>query len=84
MGRLDGKVAVITGAASGIGKASAKRFASEGARVVVVDLVDEAGESLATEIDGLYVHADVTDAASIDDMYDRAIGHFGGLDICFN
>jgi NAD(P)-dependent dehydrogenase (short-subunit alcohol dehydrogenase family) len=84
MGRLDGKVAVITGAASGIGRASARRFASEGASVVVVDLSDEAGESLASEIGGLYVHADVTDAASVEDMYDQAIGHFGGLDVCFN
>jgi NAD(P)-dependent dehydrogenase (short-subunit alcohol dehydrogenase family) len=84
MGRLDGKVAVITGAASGIGKASARRFASEGAHVVVVDLSDEAGESLAAEIGGLYVHADVTDATSVDNMYDRAIEHFGGLDVCFN
>jgi len=84
MGRLDGKVAVITGAASGIGKASARRFASDGANVVVVDLADEAGESLAAEIGGLYVHADVTDAAAVEAMYDRAIEHFGGLDVCFN
>lgn len=84
MGRLDGKVAVITGAASGIGRASAKRFSREGAHVVVVDVVDEPGETLASEIGGLYVHADVTDAASVEAMYDRAIEHFGGLDVCFN
>jgi NAD(P)-dependent dehydrogenase (short-subunit alcohol dehydrogenase family) len=84
MGRLDGKVAVITGAASGIGKASARRFAAEGARVVVADLADEPGEALAAEIGGLYVHADVTDAGSVDAMYDRAIAEFGGLDVCFN
>ncbi|HEV8063848.1 MAG TPA: 3-oxoacyl-ACP reductase [Acidimicrobiales bacterium] len=84
MGRLEGKVAVITGAASGIGKASARKFAAEGAKVVVVDLSDEAGTELAGEIDGLYVHADVTDAASVDAMYDAAISRFGGLDVCFN
>jgi len=84
MGRLDGKVAVITGAASGIGKASARRFAAEGAHVVVADLADEPGEALAGEIEGLYVHADVTDAGSVDAMYDRAIARFGGLDVCFN
>jgi NAD(P)-dependent dehydrogenase (short-subunit alcohol dehydrogenase family) len=84
VGRLDGKVAVITGAASGIGRASARRFASEGAHVVVADLADKAGSELAAEIDGLYVHADVTDAASVDAMYDAAIERFGGLDICFN
>jgi NAD(P)-dependent dehydrogenase (short-subunit alcohol dehydrogenase family) len=84
VGRLEGKVAVITGAASGIGKASARKFAAEGAKVVVVDLSDEAGTELAGEIDGLYVHADVTDAASVDAMYDAAISRFGGLDVCFN
>ena len=61
MGRLDGKVAVITGAASGIGRESARRFAAEGARVCVVDLVDEAGERVADEVGGLYLHADGTD-----------------------
>src|SRR5215218_8484726 len=60
-GRLEGKVAVITGGASGIGRETAKRFAEEGARVCVVDLADEPGEETAREIDGLYVHADVTD-----------------------
>jgi NAD(P)-dependent dehydrogenase (short-subunit alcohol dehydrogenase family) len=84
MGRLDGKVAVITGAASGIGRASARRFASEGASVVVVDLSDEAGEAIAGEIGGLYVHADVTEASEVDAMYDAAIDRFGGLDVCFN
>ncbi|MET0476420.1 MAG: SDR family NAD(P)-dependent oxidoreductase, partial [Actinomycetota bacterium] len=60
MGRLDGKVAVITGAASGIGRESARRFAAEGARVCVADLSDEAGEAVAAEVGGLYLHADVT------------------------
>jgi NAD(P)-dependent dehydrogenase (short-subunit alcohol dehydrogenase family) len=84
MNRLDGKVAVITGAASGIGKASARRFADEGAKVVVADLADAEGTAIAAEIGGLFVHADVTDAASVDAMYDAAIERFGGLDVCFN
>ncbi|MGH9172608.1 MAG: 3-oxoacyl-ACP reductase [Acidimicrobiales bacterium] len=84
MGRLDGKVAVITGAASGIGRASARKFAAEGAKVVVADLSDENGAELATEIGGLYVHADVTDASSVEAMYDAAISRFGSLDVCFN
>jgi len=84
MGRLDGKVAVITGAAGGIGRASATRFAAEGAHVVVADVLDEPGEALAGEIGGLYVHADVTDPASVEAMYEAAISHFGGLDVCFN
>ncbi len=83
-GRLEGKVAVITGAASGIGKASARRFAAEGAQVVVADLSDEQGSQLAEEIGGLYVHADVTNPDDVAAMYDAAIARFGTLDVCFN
>ncbi|HEV2360066.1 MAG TPA: 3-oxoacyl-ACP reductase [Acidimicrobiales bacterium] len=83
-GRLEGKVACITGAAGGIGRASARRFAAEGAKVVVADVTDEAGEELAAEIGGLYVHADVTDADSVAAMYDAAIAQFGGLHVLFN
>ena len=84
MGRLDGKVSVITGAASGIGRASARRFAAEGAKVVVADLSDGAGADVAAEIGGHCVHVDVTDQASVEGMYDEAIKVFGGLDVCFN
>ena len=83
-GRLEGKVAVITGAASGIGRASAVRFAREGARVVVADLADDPGNAVAEEIGGLYVHADVTDPGSVASMYAAALDRFGTLDICFN
>src|SRR5829696_8613682 len=83
-GRLEGKVAVITGGASGIGRETAKRFAEEGARVCVVDLADEPGEETAREIDGLYVHADVTDPDDVQVMYREAAGRFGGLDVLFN
>ena len=83
-GRLEGKVAVITGAASGIGRASARRFAAEGAHVVVADLDDGGGAALAEEIGGLYVHADVTDANDVQEMYATAVERFGGLDVCFN
>lgn len=83
-GRLEGKVAVITGAASGIGRASARRFAAEGARVVVVDLDKDAGSSVANEIGGLFVLSDVTVPEDVDRMYDTAIRELGGLDVCFN
>jgi NAD(P)-dependent dehydrogenase (short-subunit alcohol dehydrogenase family) len=83
-GRLEGKVAVITGAASGIGRASARRFAAEGAHVVVADLDEDGGTALAKEIDGLYVRADVTDAGDVQAMYATAVERFGGLDVCFN
>jgi NAD(P)-dependent dehydrogenase (short-subunit alcohol dehydrogenase family) len=83
-GRLDGKVAVITGAASGIGRASARRFAAEGAHVVVADLADDDGKALADELDGLFVHADVTSADEVQAMYAAAVDRFGGIDVLFN
>jgi NAD(P)-dependent dehydrogenase (short-subunit alcohol dehydrogenase family) len=83
-GRLEGKVAVITGAASGIGREAARRFAEEGASVCVADLADEPGEETAKEIDGLYVHADVTDPDDVQRMYREAADNFGGIDVLFN
>jgi NAD(P)-dependent dehydrogenase (short-subunit alcohol dehydrogenase family) len=84
LGRLEGKVAVITGAASGIGREAARRFAQEGARVCVVDLADKPGTETAREIDGLYVYADVTDPDDVQSMYREAVERFGGLDVLFN
>jgi len=83
-GRLEGKVAVITGAASGIGRETARRFAGEGAKVCVVDLNDLTGEEVAGELDGLYVHANVTDPDDVRRMYREAAERFGGIDILFN
>ena len=84
MGRLDNKVAIITGAASGIGRATAVRFAAEGARVVVADLADEPGTALAEELGGLYVHVDVADEGSVQAMFDATVDAYGGLDVLFN
>ena len=83
-GRLEGKVAVITGGASGIGRETAKRYAEEGARVCVADLADEPGNETAAEIDGLYIHADVTNPDDVQGMYREASERFGGLDVLFN
>jgi len=83
-GRLDEKVSVITGAAGGIGRASSRRFAAEGARVVVADLPGRGGEQLAGEVGGLFVEVDVTDEASVMAMYESALLAYGGIDICFN
>jgi NAD(P)-dependent dehydrogenase (short-subunit alcohol dehydrogenase family) len=83
-GRLEGKVAVITGGAGGIGRETAKRFAEEGARVCVADLADEPGKETAAEVDGLYIHADVTDPDDVQSMYREAVDRFGGLDVLFN
>ena len=83
-GRLENKVAVITGAASGIGREAARRFAEEGAKVVVADLADGPGREAAAEVDGLYVRANVTDPDDVQRMYREAAEHFGGVDVLFN
>ena len=83
-GRLKDKVAVITGAGSGIGLASARRFASEGAKVVCVDIDERAGKAAADEVGGIFVRADVTADADVQAMYATAVDSFGGLDIAFN
>lgn len=83
-GRLEGKVAVITGGASGIGRHSARRFSEEGAKVCVADLDHESGKNAASEVGGFYVHADVTSPEDVQRMYEETSEHFGGLDILFN
>lgn len=82
--RLEGKVAVITGAGSGIGLASARRLASEGAKVVCVDVDDAAGKGAADETEGLFVRADVTSEEDVAAMYAAAVDAYGGIDIAFN
>jgi NAD(P)-dependent dehydrogenase (short-subunit alcohol dehydrogenase family) len=82
--RLQDKVAVVTGAASGIGLASARRLASEGAKVVCVDVDDAAGKAAADETEGLFVRADVTSEDDVAAMYAATVDAYGGLDIAFN
>ena len=86
MTRLDGKVAVITGAADGIGEASARLFVQEGARVVVTDIDDERGQAIARELGqkATYFHTDVTREADIKAAIDLAVGRFGRLDCMYN
>jgi NAD(P)-dependent dehydrogenase (short-subunit alcohol dehydrogenase family) len=84
MGRLDNKVAVITGGASGIGRATARRFAAEGASVVVADFDDQRGPEVAEEIGGLFVRVDVADEQSVIAMYERTVEVYGGIDVLFN
>jgi NAD(P)-dependent dehydrogenase (short-subunit alcohol dehydrogenase family) len=83
-GRVEGRVAVVTGGCSGIGLAAARRLASEGARVVIGDLDDGHGDGVAAEIDGLYQHADVTIKADVDALFQAAGERFGTVDIAFN
>lgn len=84
MGRLDNKVAIITGAASGIGLATARRFSAEGAKVVVADMNDATGTAVATEIGGIYVSVNVANEDSVKAMYASVIDTYGGIDILFN
>jgi NAD(P)-dependent dehydrogenase (short-subunit alcohol dehydrogenase family) len=87
--RLTGKVAIVTGAASGIGAASARMFAAEGARVVVADINDVGGKQTVLEIaamngEALFVHADVSRAVDIERLIKTATDQFPRIDILFN
>jgi NAD(P)-dependent dehydrogenase (short-subunit alcohol dehydrogenase family) len=84
MHRLQDRVAVITGAGSGIGLATARRFAEEGAKVVCADVDEEAGTKAAVEVGGLFVRADVTSDEDVARMYQAAHDAYGSVDIAFN
>jgi len=83
-GRLAGKTAIVTGGGSGIGLATSRRFAAEGANVVVVDIDEPAGATAADEVGGRYVRCDVTDAVSVDAMVAEAHATYGSVDVAFN
>ncbi|MFG2060051.1 3-oxoacyl-ACP reductase [Micromonospora sp. NPDC048871] len=83
-GRLQDRVAVVTGAASGIGLATVRRFAAEGAKVVCVDIDAEAGSRAAEEVDGSFVAADVADEAAVRALFDGVVERYGRVDIAFN
>jgi len=85
-GRLADKVAIITGGARGMGAATSRLFAREGARIAIADLLDEEGEKLASEIGNgaLYVHHDVTDAASWSALVEQVERHLGPANVLVN
>jgi NAD(P)-dependent dehydrogenase (short-subunit alcohol dehydrogenase family) len=89
MGRLDGKVAVITGGASGMGRATALRFVTEGAKVLLADVDTAGGESALGEIksaggEAAFLRVDVSQAADVQEMIRVAVQDLGGLDVLFN
>ena len=83
-GRLDGKVAVITGGCSGIGLATVKRFAQEGAKVVIGDVDETNGPRIAEEVGGAFVKVDVTSKEEVDALFRTAKDTYGSVDIAFN
>ena len=86
--RLKGKVAVITGAASGIGAATAKTYVEQGARVVLGDIQDLPGEALAASLGGsahaVFRHCNVTSEAEVEALVEAAVSEFGQIDVMFN
>lgn len=84
MQRFENRTAVITGGASGIGLATARRMASEGATVVIADLDEGAGKAAADEVNGAFVATDVTDEAQVEALFATAADRFGSVDVAFN
>jgi meso-butanediol dehydrogenase/(S,S)-butanediol dehydrogenase/diacetyl reductase len=86
MGKLDAKIAIVTGGGSGIGEATAKLFAAEGARVIIADIDDRAGNRVASEIGAaaIFHQADVGNPADVENLIKSAVDHFRRLDVLFN
>ena len=83
-GRLQDKVAIITGAARGTGATTARRFVEEGAHVIIGDVLDDRGQATAIELGATYAHVDVTDEGGWTDIVAAATGRFGRVDVLVN
>lgn len=84
MGKLDKKIIIVTGAASGIGEACVRLFAEEGGTVVVADLQEDAGTGIANEIGGRFVKVDVSNPADVEAMIKATVDEYGRIDILMN
>ena len=86
MGMLDGRVAIVTGAASGIGAATARRFVAEGANVLITDIQDDVGEGVSDELgpQAAYLHTNVAIEADVEAAVAEAVDRWGGLDVLHN
>ena len=84
MRRFEGKVALVTGAGGGIGLATARRFAAEGAQVVCADLDEATGRAAAEEVGGTFVPVDVASEPAVESMFAAAVDAYGGLDVSFH
>jgi NAD(P)-dependent dehydrogenase (short-subunit alcohol dehydrogenase family) len=82
--RFSGRTAVVTGGGSGIGLATVRRLASEGARVVVADIDAGPGKAAADEVNGLFVQTDVTSETQVEALFTAAVDTFGSVDVAFN
>lgn len=83
--KLKNKIAVITGGASGIGGAGTKRFAAEGATVIVLDINDKAGQALESELDNVvYIHTDISQEDSVKDAFEQIANTYGRVDVLYN
>ncbi len=84
MQRLQDRVAVVTGGGSGIGLASVRRLAAEGATVVIADIDETTGKQAAEEVSGLFVPADVTSEDAVRDLYQQVVATYGAVHVAFN
>lgn len=86
MGQLEGKVAIVTGAASGFGAGIARLYAQEGARVAIADLDEPGAQAMASEIgaNAFAVRCDVSRRADVDDLVEQTVRRFGGIDVVVN